>query len=382
MHKFNSLFLLATSLVLTQLEADSYQEDSPPSQAQTNPLSKMGTNLSARPVVTDGCNLFLNGEFLYWQAVEDNIPYAIQGFDGSTSNGNPSKRRLKGLDHGWDAGFRISGGCNIPRDGWSLSLGWTSIRNNAKAFTQRVAAPSPTQSQFLYQAFGDANHQMSNGIFSARARLHVDLNQIDLQCGREFYYGKMLTLRPYIGARNAWVRQNFEVFTQNNTATLLSQLCKFHNNFWGFGFVGGVDTDWKFGSGFSLYSVSDLSILLGFFSVKEKIFFGLPPSNLSPVGTHIPSSDGMNLTSSWKNSLKEATAILDLALGLKWSGLFCKERFGVTIKAGYEYHLYLDQNHFFDAFAKNIDPSTNNLYVAQGGNLIYQGIAGSLQFDF
>ncbi|MES2122706.1 MAG: Lpg1974 family pore-forming outer membrane protein [Chlamydiota bacterium] len=383
MHKFNSIFLMATPLLFAHLWGDTSQENSPSEQnpAAANPLSQMGVNLAARPVIKKGANLFVSGELLYWQAIEDDPLQTIEAIDGSSFAGNPSKRNLPSLDFDWNFGYRVGAGYNIPRDGWTLSAGWTSIRNKAKGFVQRVTSPNPSKSLNLLQAWGDANHQIPDGIESSRAKLNIDLNQIDLQCGREFYLGKYLTIQPYLGARNAWIDQTFSIFVQNATANNNSQLCKFRNNFWGLGLVGGINTDWKFGSGFSLYSMSDLSILMGFFSVKEKIYFGVA----TPTGSEIPSPDQLTngfLASDWDESPKDAVAVLDLVMGLKWSKVFVNNRFGVTAKVGYEYHLYFDQNRYINAYSKNLSPSTINLYYAEVGNLIYQGVAGSLQFDF
>ncbi len=387
MHKFNSIFLMVTPLLFTHLWGDASQESTPAEQkpVAVNPIAQMGVNLAARPVVEKGANVFVSGEVLYWQAIEDDPVPIVQTFDNSSFTGNPSKRNLPNLDFDWNCGFRVGAGYNTSRDGWTLSGGWTSIRNRAKGIVLRVGPPDTAQTMNLLQTWGDANHQMADGIFSSRARLKIELDQIDLQCGREFYLGKYLTLQPYVGARNAWIDQTLSMFAQNNTLAFNSQLCKFRNNFWGFGLVGGINTDWKFGNGFSVYSMSDLSILMGFFSLKEKIYFGLTPSDLNPTGTDIPSAEQLTngfLVSDWNESPKDAVAVLDLVMGLKWSRVFGNNGFGVTAKVGYEYHLYFDQNRFFNAYSKNLSPSTINLYYAEGGNLIYQGVAGSLQFDF
>ena len=90
----------------------------------------------------------------------------------------------------------------------------------------------------------------------------------------------------------------------------------------------------------------------------------------------------MALNSDWRSSPKDAVAVMDLALGLKWSHLFLDDRYGIAIKAAYEYHLYFDQNRFFDSYSKNYLPPRNNYYVGGLGDLIYQGISGSIQFDF
>ena len=81
-------------------------------------------NTPVRPPLKNALNIWLNGEALLWQATEENLTYVYRT-DLSGSND------LHTVDFQWDWGFRVSGGYNIPRDGWDLSLVWTHIENHA-----------------------------------------------------------------------------------------------------------------------------------------------------------------------------------------------------------------------------------------------------------
>ena len=91
-----------------------------------------------------------------------------------------------------------------------------------------------------------------------------------LRIGREYYVGRHLTVRPNGGLRADWIYQNYDV-TYTAFTFYNPQHFKMDNRFFGFGFFGGVDSDWLFGRGFSLYGMADFAILLGFFAVDQKV---------------------------------------------------------------------------------------------------------------
>jgi hypothetical protein len=79
-----------------------------------------------------------------------------------------------------------------------------------------------------------------------------------------------------------------------------------------------------------------------------------------------------------KRGLRAGKPIFDLALGLKWTGHFCKNSFALTLKAGYEYHWYMNQNQFL----LSNNNTSHELFNPLGGDLTFQGAIGSIQFDF
>src|ERR1700722_20092866 len=88
-------------------------------------------NPPARPVVTDGVDIFITGEILVWRAREDNLDYAVQLDQVPTLNGvnSGSGVHFKGK---WRPGVRVGIGYNMPHDGWDLNLIWTNFLTKDK----------------------------------------------------------------------------------------------------------------------------------------------------------------------------------------------------------------------------------------------------------
>ena len=317
-------------------------------QKSQNKMAGKMYNTATRPVLKNGYNLWLVGDALLWQAVEENLTYVYSGSDSS--------RNLHTVDFDWDWGFRVGAGYNAPRDGWDFDLYWTHIRNTAHD-TQHAH-----EDRQLYQVWSVANNLFPGIINEAKAHWHVNLEQVDLELGRQFFVGQYLTIRPFAGLRSAWIFQkyNTELEGPDLLNVAFEQEAKLRNKFWGFGFVAGLDSDWRLGKGFSIYADADMSILMGYFDIDQKAT--------------------LNEVTIWSQdkSFRTGRAILDLGLGLQWATLFCGDRLGLTFKAGYEYHLYFNQNQFVLSSGN----SDFELFNPVKGDLTYQGVIGSIQFDF
>ncbi len=313
------------------------------------------TNYPARPSVNKSQNAWLSGEFLYWQAVESNLNYI---YSGTTTNSTPEFQDIHSLHFNWNPGCRVGVGGNFERDGWDLAVYYTYMHNTASA--SKLAGDSDDQ---LFQVWTVATGFLPTPLTKASSNWWADLDQVELQLGREMFVGRHLTLRPYMGARSTWLFQQFNVSLFNDQSQ--NQKAKMHSTFWGFGFVVGVDSDWLFGKGFSLYGSADYSLLLGFYDIDQRC-----KQNGSPI---------------WKigSNFRAGRSIFDTSAGLKWMHLFSKDRYCVTLKAGYEYHLYFDQNQFINTgLVQQSSPPLLERYITQNGNLAYQGITAGIQFDF
>ena len=98
-------------------------------------------NPPARPVVKDGVDLFLQGEFLWWRpSLDDNqfaascgfCPAGVTPYDGYyASLMNTYGMTVLSPDYKMDAGFRVGFGYNMPYDGWDVYLRWTRLHTNA-----------------------------------------------------------------------------------------------------------------------------------------------------------------------------------------------------------------------------------------------------------
>ena len=306
-------------------------------------------NTAVRPMGKEGAGLWVSADALLWQAVEENLTYIMSGNDISSV----TNRELHTVDFSWDWGFRVGAGYNTACDGCDIGLYWTHIRNTAHAHKHRDAPDN-----LLYQVWTDSTHHLTAALISeAKAHWQANLEQVDLDLGRQFYVGRHLNLRPFIGMRSTWIYQEYDVELEGSTGKNTADMT---NRFWGYGFAAGLDTQWKLGCGFSFYGGADISLLLGFFDVDQK-------------GTQ-------NHSKIWSNdkSFHAGRAILDLDLGLQWSHLFCNNAGALTFKVGYEYHLYFNQNQFLLSM-RNDDFALLN---PASGDLIYQGLIGTFQVDF
>ena len=193
----------------------------------------------------------------------------------------------------------------------------------------------------------------------ASAHWNVHLDQVDFGIGREYFVGRDLTIRPHGGLRTDWIDQDYKV-TYTFFSESSPQKFKMNNRFFGLGFFGGADTNWLLGHGFSMYGIADIALLLGFFDVDQKA---------TQVG---------QIKKNLDSSFRCGRAILDLKMGLKWSRLFGHNSWGLTFRAGYEYHLYFDQNQLM-----YLTSITREFKYNRGqGDLTYQGVALSGQIDF
>lgn len=188
------------------------------------------------------------------------------------------------------------------------------------------------------------------------------MNQVDLDIGRNYFVGHYLSMRPYAGLRSAWIFQkyNIDFNGQDVGGNPITQHNHMTNRYWGIGFCGGIGTDWMFTRRFSLYGNAGMALMLGFFDVNQS-----------------GSQDDLSIFKISK-SFRTGRPVFDLGLGLKWFSTFCKDKMAFTLKAGYEYHLYCNQNKFLQSNgSENLE-----LFNPVNGDLYYQGGTLSARFDF
>jgi len=323
-----------------------------PTAKRADQVTPPTTNLPARPPLTEALNFWVMGDALLWQAHEENLTYAYK------SDATASFSTLKGLDFDWDWGFRVALGYNAPRDGWDLSLLWTHIENHAEDHLHADA----DSSNLILPVWNINDVGIGGPITQARAHWNVNLEQVDFALGKEYYVGKYLTLRPNGGLRADWIYQTYDMTYNFLVVPGFPQRFNMTNRFFGLGFFAGVDSDWMLGRGFSIYGMADFATLLGFFDVDQKV------RQASPL-------TGFDQKGSIDSSLRCGRGVLDLTLGFKWSHLCRNNSWGITLKAGYEYHVYFDQNQF--SLMANATK-----YFKPDGDLTYQGLALSGQIDF
>ena len=321
---------------------------------------------SARPQVEEGFDLFITGDYLLWQPNTSGLAYVIR--QKGASQETITKGGVKSPSFKYNSGFEIGLGCNLSHDQWDALLSWT-------CFTESTHSHHSYQKGHttLFTTFISPN-ELNDAATAQRARAEwkVHFNMLDLSMGREFYAGKWLSLRPFFGIRSAWIQQHYEI-DYDNVAALIDQSTILYpeyeahllNKYFGFGPRFGLNSDWGFGSGFSLYGNAGISLLYGFFHVghNEKSYDDLEEGTVQKKA---------------ENSFHATKAATDLDCGLKWDYMFLNDAFHLGLHAGWQHVLFFSQNQFM----RFTNDQEIGQFLQNQGDLSFQGWTFGARLDF
>jgi len=318
-------------------------------------------NSSSRAEVVKGYNLFLTGEFLYLQAEENGLEYAVKTND-PTFAGQNEKLDYKNIDFDYHIGFRAGIGYNIPHDSWDLSGYWTHYNTDAKGHSH------PHEGDALFPTWSRFNPGPLDTTFAlnAKAKLRLNVNIIDVELGREYTVGKHLNFRPSMGIRTGFFDQHYHVqyfpLILPQGISIAEDNIKLKNDYWGVGPKAGIDTQWVLGGGFSIYGSAAISLIFGEFEIRRnEVFTNFPPAN-----------------NKVHHDFHQVRAITDLALGIGWDLMLAHDQYHFSVRGGYEQHLYFGQNQLDRVY---YNAAMSNL-VSNLGDLSLQGWSATLRVDF
>ena len=386
-----------SSAVEAEITAQPYEKNTTCSASDQNTHLYDGINRPARPHVNNSV-FSIMGDFLWWQASENGLSYAIKNnsqYRRSTGliPNDLSNAKVQNLHSHWDPGFRIGLIVDTSYDGWDVALNWlrfdtrrkkTAAAKNSEWLVSTLMHPADVAYPMLTPKPGAFNnpYPASFGIPKAHAHWKLFLDQVDLEVGREFFVSKRLTLRPNFGLRGAWIDQKFNVLYEGSALgtspnsdaetdynTLLTKV-RLESRFWGVGVAGGLDSKWELGSGFSLYGDLSLAILYGYFHTKREDKL----NSFNIVTGLFQSYEFVHL----KNNYHDPRAIFDIELGFSWERMFEQNECRVVLNLGWESHIYFDQNQFMYF----MDTNAIGNYASNQGNLNLQGLTAGIEFDF
>jgi len=380
-----------------------YPDDCPPCQRCLGPENFAGNP----PLCPKGCN----GDFtltvagLYWSSHQDGMEYAIvnqvQSPIAPTAPAGPVLTTLNQLTNAeykhpsskWDWGFKVGLGYCSPCDGWDAELIWTWYRgrnsHGCECGNNVNDTILPLWSDFVaanVNAPGIAAAGSATGgvLFADSAEMHwkLKMNLIDLELGRSYWVSRYLAIRPFIGLRYASLKQHADINYNGGswaaiagtfTQPALNDEVDLQNNYRGAGLRAGLDTQWNFGCGWALYGDLAASIIYGRFRVDHEE--EITPANLT---ARTPT-----VVVDTTEHVRAARPILDLALGIQWSTMFCSCKYGFTGMLGYESHLFFDQNQMWrvqrvGSTPVNIGTTANPVPLNLTGNNVFDQRRGSL----
>ena len=362
------------------------------------------SNAPTRPITCNG-DWVITAAALYWNPHQDGMEFAV---DTSVFVPvlNPTPTELSQLNalinakyqtpaSHWEFGYKLGVGFNTTCDGWDIGILWTSF--HSCSFSHAEAEVSDNHSLIpLWSSFSPPQ----GGITFARdikATWKLRLNLVDLALGRAFWVSKRLSLRPFIGLRYGSFFQDFNLEHMGGSWSPrvspiqdpLNNEVRLNNDYEGFGIHSGLETLWHFECGWSLYGTLATSILYGRFSIDHD------EQNRLAISPHSKIKILEN-----KAYFRASRAILDLALGLQWTGLFCNCKYAVTGRFGWEHYLFFHQNQMWrvvrignpslpplnnppeEDFQADPNNAGENVFQQRRGTLSTQGWTLTLIFEF
>ena len=324
---------------------------------------------SSQPYAPKGSNLFLLAEWIYWQANETGLSYAVEN-----ENFNILDDTIMGSGHvvqpkfDWHSGVRFGLGYNIPHDGWDVQFVWTWYEDQANN-EQTSSGDNPTiLPTYIHPNIYNAQSIAASN--SANANLFLHLNMMDLDLGKQFKVSKALSLKPFLGLRTAWLNQTYNIqytdlFDKSADLVLNEYSTNIKNNFWGIGILGGLGSEWNLKWGISFFGNCALSLLYGFFDLDHTESF-------------IHTSGFGDIVISDTNSFRASRAIADLQLGLRWSASCIKDRLKIVLQGGWEQHMFFSQNQM----TRFIDGQSWGTFVQNQGDVDFQGWSAAAHLYF
>lgn len=319
-------------------------------------------NPPARPVVRDGINLWTQVEAIWFRPQEDGLYYVQKVHNGDFAG------KIHNAHFNWAWGFRLGVGYNLPHDGWDLLMNWTRYRTDATQNTSK--GKKSTLRQTLINPI-DTNSALTTWD-SARAKVNLHYNVLDLEMGREFFVSKWLTIRPQFGGRALWIKRNLWYrYPCSDCSVIVTG--RHVNHFSGGGLRGGFNTQWGFGMGLSLYGDLALSLLYGTQRLHQK---GLDQAPAGPYFNE-KTRDGWVIN----------RPMLDLGIGVRWDRLLSNDTLRLRLQLGWEQHILW-------GFAKGINyvdgvgignadiPGEQGKFTFNNGDFTISGLTFQARFDF
>lgn len=320
-------------------------------------------NPPARPFAKDCWGFYVAADALIWQAHENGLPIAIRTTNNTAFINSSGENKVRNIDFDWDFGFRLTGGMNFCYDGWDSALTWTRWHTDGSRHF------SAGQNEAIYPSQGHPKEILGATATKSSGHWRLHFNQLDWELGREFYVSKHLTLRPLIGLRSAWIDQKFRTefdnLSNNPLTPDVSRKVKNKCDFWGIGLLGGIDTQWDLGCGWSIFGNYSASLLYGFFKTDYDEY-------------SISSSGASHIVTRTDDFYHVGRGITDMQLGFRYDWISCDECFHWGIEAGWEHHMFWGQNQFINF----VDDGMAGKFVTNQGDLASQGYFVKVRFDF
>ena len=311
-------------------------------------------------------DFYVHGEFLLMKPTEEGLEYAIDQDTTGTVVFPLTNGKIKGFSRGsdewdWRYGFRVGFGAYVMHDAWNIQADWTyiKIKSDSEVSNDGTGILLP-----IY--YPPSTPILMN---NASSRWSGDYNTMDVMMGKPYHVSRYYISNPMFGIRAGWIDQDYHIryFSAGIGGPLIKRNTWLKNDYWGAGIRGLYEGQFLLGSGFSFYGKIAFALLFGKFDLSQQ------SENLT-----VADIGNRALEYRTEDSFYSVQPNAELGMGFSWSRFFHKNQYQISLKVGYEFHHWWDQNQarkFFDS-----DPtSTDNV---SRGDLSFNGFMFGLHVEF
>ena len=209
----------------------------------------------------------------------------------------------KDYNFNWDSGFRIGLGYGFPCDTWGLALVWTHYRTDAFFSDSGFSSVGELGSAEIIDGIQMPVPNFISGLLTAglisfqngflETKWDFQFNQVDLDFFRNFYVGRALSLKPYVGLRALYLKNRINSHADYEgkypavatvffpaTSIVIDQCLV--SDFKSFGLKGGLETYWEVMCGLGIYGNVGLSLLYAHYETNQKLDY-IPNDTTNPT---------------------------------------------------------------------------------------------------
>ncbi len=308
-------------------------------------------------------DFYVHGEFLWMKPSEEGLEYAMDQNQISTSLFPLQVGKVKGFSRGsdewyWRPGFRAGFGFYGMHDQWTFQADWTYLRIKADSDVTNGGS-----GRLLPLWWPPSVNAGVVPLPHASSRWSGDYNTMDLMIGKPYHVSRYFISNPMFGIRAGWIDQDYHIrynlFSVQRNVWL-------KNDYWGVGLRGYYEGQFLLGGGWFIYGKAAFALLFGKFDISQE-------SDVIVGG-----SGSTNFQYKTEDSFYSVQPNAELGMGISFSKYFHNNQYQVSLKVGYEFHHWWDQNQARKFFAT--DPAAND--TTSRGDLSFNGFMFGLHLEF
>jgi len=325
---FNTL--LSSSVMMTSIFAESdYGSDQSTTSGSIREITP-----PAGFAAEQGIGFSVYADFIYWEARETNLTYAISSARTASVTADTLVRGNGYFpSFNYKPGFKAGIAFDLGHDNWDLDINYTWLNGSGSK-----SSVTDTTPYTLITTQGTEQGNISFSLNQADSNWFFQHNLINMNLGRDYFISQYLSLRPYFGLSGAWNRQKQTIHYHINNQFVTDTNIHNSQSFWGVGFCTGLQTGWAFDENWSIFGNFGMMNLWSKYNVNHKEL-NVVYESTSELYTNVQYG---------------IQNVLDLELGLRWYKKFDDDTMGVLIQAGWEQQLWINHSQMIQGVSSNL----------------------------